>query len=49
MCNGSKSCMNCFFKAQLRESLLCSKRKIGRLIVDAFYCCPLWVPDRRCR
>jgi len=41
----SECCMNC---ACVRGSalLICSRRTIGLLYVDAFYCCPLWVPKR---
>ena len=42
----SECCMNC---ACVRGTalLICSRRPVGVLYVDAFYCCPLWVPKRR--
>ena len=37
----SECCMNCAC-ARGSALLICNRRTIGRLYVDAFYCCPLW-------
>ena len=40
-------CMNCGNCLTWSRGMMCGKRKIGRLYVDAFFCCPLWKPKRR--
>ena len=49
MDNGTKCCMHCFYCRSNGPLLECKKRKIGRLIVDMFFCCPMWAPDWRSR
>lgn len=44
----SQCCMNCACSIGY-VLLLCGRRSMGRLYVDAFYCCPLWGPKRRHR
>jgi len=41
----SKCCMNCAC-VHGAVLLICSRRTIGRLYVDAFFLCPLWEPKR---
>lgn len=45
----TKCCLSCGNCLAGRLGLLCGKRKIGRLFVDAFFCCPLWRPKGRCQ
>jgi len=43
----SKCCKTCFFRIGPDERMRCSRRVIGKLYVDAFFVCPLWVPEKR--
>ena len=38
----SKCCGSCIFKDASSPSLRCRRSRLVRLIVDAFYVCPLW-------
>lgn len=43
----SKCCLTCLFRRGWDERMWCGRRIIGRLFVDAFFVCPLWLPRER--
>lgn len=53
MCNEqSRCCMHCAHVHEQERLLYCGKRisvasRVTRLVVDAFFVCPLWRPRRR--
>lgn len=42
MCYKSVCCGSCLFSRPAGDTLECGKRRMGRLIVDVFFCCPMW-------